>query len=164
MTLKFYVLFIFLWIGEGILTFRHQGPQVSTPFWMSGSAGDGLGRCTLLSVSSNGNCLSASGLATYSMEFGLDWWSTRFWARHHISTLNMSHWWRANGWTGWSCGSFPTLAILWFYDSFFTVANLPIFPTSLSSLEPLVLIMLWVKTYYLFILGWSVQGWRNCYS
>jgi len=26
-----------------------------------------------------------------------------------------SHWWRANGWTGWSCGSFPTLAILWFY-------------------------------------------------
>ena len=21
------------------------------------------------------------------------------------------------GWTGWSCGSFPTLAILWFYDS-----------------------------------------------
>ena len=28
-----------------------------------------------------------------------------------------NHWWRANGWTGWSCGSFPTLAILWFYDS-----------------------------------------------
>ena len=26
-----------------------------------------------------------------------------------------NHWWRANGWTGWSCGSFPTLAILWFY-------------------------------------------------
>ena len=24
-----------------------------------------------------------------------------------------------NSWTGWSCGSFPTLAILWFYDSSF---------------------------------------------
>jgi len=28
-----------------------------------------------------------------------------------------NHWWRANGWTWWSCGSFPTLVILWFYDS-----------------------------------------------
>jgi len=27
------------------------------------------------------------------------------------------HWWRANGWTGWSCWSLPTLVILWFYDS-----------------------------------------------
>jgi len=29
-----------------------------------------------------------------------------------------NHWWRVNGWTGWSCGSFPTLVILWFYDFF----------------------------------------------
>jgi len=26
-----------------------------------------------------------------------------------------NHWWRANTWTGWSRGTFPTLAILWFY-------------------------------------------------
>ena len=25
-------------------------------------------------------------------------------------------WWWVDGWTGWSCGSFPTLVILWFYD------------------------------------------------
>ena len=31
--------------------------------------------------------------------------------------FNENHWWWVNGWTGWSCGSFPTLAILWFYDS-----------------------------------------------
>ena len=37
--------------------------------------------------------------------------------------LSGNHWWRANGWTGWSCGSFPTLAILWFYDSM-TVASM----------------------------------------
>ena len=30
-----------------------------------------------------------------------------------------NHWWRVNGWTGWSCGSFPTLAILWFYTTTF---------------------------------------------
>jgi len=24
---------------------------------------------------------------------------------------------QTNGWTGWSCGAFPPLAILWFYDS-----------------------------------------------
>jgi len=26
-----------------------------------------------------------------------------------------NHWWWVDGWTGWSCGSFPTLVILWFY-------------------------------------------------
>jgi len=25
-----------------------------------------------------------------------------------------NHWWWVDGWTGWSCGSFPTLVILWF--------------------------------------------------
>ena len=37
-------------------------------------------------------------------------WSWRTW-------FSENHWWRTNGWTGWSCGSFPALAILWFYDS-----------------------------------------------
>jgi len=31
------------------------------------------------------------------------WWGTRF-SEHH--------WWWVDGWTGWSCGFFPTLAIL----------------------------------------------------
>jgi len=34
-----------------------------------------------------------------------------------------NHWWRAKGWTGWSCGSFPTLAILRFYDLWYSVAT-----------------------------------------
>lgn len=62
---------IFPWISERILTFRHQGPQASSPFWGCGWADDGAGRCSLLSVSSNGKCLLASCVATYSMEFEL---------------------------------------------------------------------------------------------
>jgi len=27
-----------------------------------------------------------------------------------------NYWWWMNGWTRWSCGSFPTLVILWFYE------------------------------------------------
>ena len=52
------------------------------------------------------------------------WWSHRaWWCSKSVWMLcwetwfSENHWWRANGWTGWSCGSFPTLAILWFYDS-----------------------------------------------
>jgi len=30
--------------------------------------------------------------------------------------FNENHWWWVNGWTGWSCGSFPTLTILQFYE------------------------------------------------
>jgi len=30
---------------------------------------------------------------------------------------------RANGWTEWSCGSFPTLVILWFYESVFSLTS-----------------------------------------
>jgi len=51
------------------------------------------------------------------------WWSHRaWWCWKSVWMLcwgtwfSGNHWWRANGWTGWSCGSFPTLAILWFYD------------------------------------------------
>ena len=51
------------------------------------------------------------------------WWSHRpWWCSKSVwmlcwgTWLSENHWWRANGWTGWSCGSFPTLAILWVYD------------------------------------------------
>jgi len=37
--------------------------------------------------------------------------------KYGISWFSENYWWWVNGWTGWSCGSFPTLAILWFYDS-----------------------------------------------
>jgi len=52
------------------------------------------------------------------------WWSHRPWrCSRYVWTLCWgtwfveNHWWWVNGWTGWSCGSFPTLVILWFYDS-----------------------------------------------
>jgi len=32
--------------------------------------------------------------------------------------LNENDWWWVDGWTGWSCGSFPTLVTLWFYHYF----------------------------------------------
>ena len=58
------------------------------------------------------------------------WWSHRaWWCSKSVWMLcwgtwfSGNHWWRANGWTGWSCGSFPTLAILWFYD-YFTASEL----------------------------------------
>lgn len=34
-------------------------------------------------------------------------WGTRF---------NENYWWWLDGWTGWSCGSFPILVILWFFQ------------------------------------------------
>jgi len=48
------------------------------------------------------------------------WWSHRvWWCSKSVWMLcwgtwfSERHWLWANGWTGWSCGSFPTLAILW---------------------------------------------------
>ena len=38
------------------------------------------------------------------------------WNWNRGTWFSENQWWRANGWTGWSCESFPTLAILWFYD------------------------------------------------
>jgi len=38
---------------------------------------------------------------------------TSIWMLCWGTWLSGNHWWRANGWTGWSCGSFPTLAVLW---------------------------------------------------
>jgi len=50
------------------------------------------------------------------------WWSHRAWRCSKSvwmlcwgTWFSENHWWRANGWTGWSSGSFPTLVILWFY-------------------------------------------------
>jgi len=44
------------------------------------------------------------------------WWCSKsVWMLCWGTWFSGNHWWRANGWTGWSCGSFPTLAILWFY-------------------------------------------------
>jgi len=46
------------------------------------------------------------------------WWcSMSVWMLCWGTWFSRNHWWRVNGWTGWSCGSFPTLAILWFSDS-----------------------------------------------
>ena len=52
------------------------------------------------------------------------WWSHQPWrCSRNIWMLcwgtwfSENHWWWANGWTGWSCGSFPNLVILWFYAS-----------------------------------------------
>ena len=44
------------------------------------------------------------------------WWcSKNVWMLCWGTWFSENHWWRVNGWTGRSCGSFPTLAILWFY-------------------------------------------------
>jgi len=42
--------------------------------------------------------------------------SRNVWMLCRGTWFSKNHWWWANGWTGWSCGSFPTLAILWFYE------------------------------------------------
>jgi len=46
----------------------------------------------------------------------MNWCSKSIWMLCWGTWFSGNHWWRANGWTGWSCGSFPTLAILWFYE------------------------------------------------
>ena len=45
------------------------------------------------------------------------WWCSKsVWMLCWGTWFSKNHWWWVDGWTGWSCGSFPTLAILWFYD------------------------------------------------
>jgi len=49
------------------------------------------------------------------------WWrpwrsSKNVWMLCWETWFSKNPWWQVDGWTGWSCGSFPTLAILWFYD------------------------------------------------
>jgi len=71
-----------------------------------------------------GNTTSLKGWSGTGMGCPERWWSPRdWWCSKSVWMLcwgtwfSGNHWWRVNGWTGWSCGSFPTLAILWFYDS-----------------------------------------------
>jgi len=71
-----------------------------------------------------GNTTSLKGWSDTGMGCPERWWSHRpWWCSKSVWMLcwgtwfSENHCWRANGWTGWSCGSFPTLAILWFYDS-----------------------------------------------
>jgi len=46
------------------------------------------------------------------------WWCSKsIWMLYWGTWFSGNHWGRVNGWTGWSCGSFPTLAILWFYET-----------------------------------------------
>jgi len=43
------------------------------------------------------------------------WWcSMSIWMLCWGTWFSENYWWRTNGWTGWSCGSFPPFAILWF--------------------------------------------------
>jgi len=67
-----------------------------------------------------GNTSSLKGWSGTGMGCPERWWSHRlWWCSKSVWMLcwgtwfSENHWWRANGWTGWSCGSFPTLAILW---------------------------------------------------
>ena len=69
-----------------------------------------------------GNSTSLKGWSGTAMGCPERWWSHRaWWCSKSVWMLCWGTWfsenqcWRANGWTGWSCGSFPTLAILWFY-------------------------------------------------
>jgi len=70
-----------------------------------------------------GNTTSLKGWSGTGMGCTERWWSHwPWWCSKSVWMLcwgtwfSEKHWWRANGWTGWSCGSFPTLAILWFYE------------------------------------------------
>ena len=48
------------------------------------------------------------------------WRSSRnVWTLCWGTWFSENDWWWVNVWTGCSCGSFPTLVILWFYDSYF---------------------------------------------
>ena len=49
------------------------------------------------------------------------WWShlagrcsRNVWTLCWGTWFSENHWWWVDGWTGWSCGSFPTLVIVWF--------------------------------------------------
>jgi len=70
-----------------------------------------------------GNTTSLKGWSGTGMGCPERWWSHRawwcsksVWMLYWGAWFSENHWWRANGWTGWSCGSFPTLLILQFYD------------------------------------------------
>lgn len=39
------------------------------------------------------------------------------WSSKQVLDHSHIYWWSEDGWTGWSCGAFPTVVIMWFYDS-----------------------------------------------
>ena len=80
-----------------------------------------------------GNTTSLKGWSGTGMGCPERWWSHwAWWCSKNIWMLcwgtwfSENHWWRADGWTGWSCGSFPTLVILWFYDSILLNVTFPL--------------------------------------
>jgi len=80
-----------------------------------------------------GNTTTLKGWSGTGMGCPERWWSHRPWrCSRNVWTLcwgmwfSENYWWWVDGWTGWSCGSFPTLMILWFYDSS------PILPAGVS--------------------------------
>jgi len=69
----------------------------------------------------SGNTTSLKGWSGTGMGCPERWWSHwPWWCSRSVWMLcwgtwfRENHWWWVNGWTGWSCWSFPTLAILWF--------------------------------------------------
>ena len=69
-----------------------------------------------------GNTTSLKGWSGTGMGCPERWWSHQaWWCSKSIWMLcwgtwfSENNWWRVNGWTGWSCGSFSTVVILWFY-------------------------------------------------
>ena len=64
-----------------------------------------------------GNTPSLKGWSGTGMGCPEGWWSHQAWKRSRdIWTLCWGTWFNENRWTGWFCGSFPTIAILWFYE------------------------------------------------
>jgi len=62
-----------------------------------------------------GNTTSLKGWSGTGMGCPERWWSHQpWWCSKSVWMLcwgtwfSKNHWWRVNGWTGWSCGSFPT--------------------------------------------------------
>ena len=84
-----------------------------------------------------GNTASLKGWSGTGMGCPERWWSHRPWrCSRNVWMLcwgtwfSESHWWWANGWTGWSCGTFSTWAILWFNDMVF-YTDFTLFPLCL---------------------------------
>ena len=75
-----------------------------------------------------GNTASLKGWSGTGMSCPERWWSQwpwrcsrNVWMLCWRTWFSENHWWKVNGWTGWSCGSFPTLPILWFYGYLITI-------------------------------------------
>ena len=108
-----------------------------------------------------GNTTSLKGWSGTGMGCPERWWSHRAWrCSRNIWTLcwgtwfSEKYWWWVNGWTGWSCGSFPTLVILWFYDSMIWHWGKPC-DTSPSFKKIARCLLLVIQVYLLYLSGIS---------